>query len=147
MSVCPQSYHVGPVFAVNSVIGVFDADTAPFYQVLMKTSATAGNAVLNPGFKDNDISTTPANGSGWGTGDLSAVFTGLTVTLAPKAIGVNVWSIGVAPFASVKVVVITVPPVNPNGKVASAAAWQGLLNVFNPANGNSGKGDDPSTTI
>jgi hypothetical protein len=53
--------NVGPVFTGNTVTGVFDALTAPFYQVLETTPATPGNAVLNPGFEDNDISTTPAN--------------------------------------------------------------------------------------
>ena len=53
--------NIGPVFPGNSVTGVFDPEKAPFYQVLMMTPATSGNAVLNPGFEDNDISTTPAN--------------------------------------------------------------------------------------
>ena len=53
--------NIGPIFTGNSVTGVFDAEKAPFYQVLMMTPATSGNAVLNPGFEDNDISTTPAN--------------------------------------------------------------------------------------
>ncbi len=53
--------NVGPVFTGNTVTGVFDADEAAFYQVLETTPATPGNAVLNPGFEDNDISTTPAN--------------------------------------------------------------------------------------
>ena len=53
--------NVGPVFTGNSVTGVFDPEKAPFYQVLMTTPATPGNAVLNPGFENNDISTTPAN--------------------------------------------------------------------------------------
>ena len=53
-----------------------------------------------------------------------------------ETIGANVWSTDVAPFGSVNVVVITAPPGNPNVKVAPAAAWQGFLNVFDPANGN-----------
>ena len=53
-----------------------------------------------------------------------------------ETIGANVWSTDVAPFGSVKLSVISIPPGNPNVKVAPAAAWQGFLNVFDPANGN-----------
>lgn len=50
--------------------------------------------------------------------------------------GVNVWATDVAPFGSVNIDVINVTPGNPNVKVDPAAAWQGFMNVTDPANGN-----------
>jgi hypothetical protein len=50
-----------------------------------------------------------------------------------QTIGVNVWATDVAPFGSVKVDVINIPPGNPNVTVDPGAAWQGFLNVFDLA--------------
>lgn len=61
--------------------------------------------------------------------------------------GVNVWVTDVAPFGSVVIDSINVPPGNPNVKVDPAAAWQGFMNVFElPVNGGAFVSADPWPT-